>query len=562
MRLCLCLGVAVLAGCGPKAGKGTGAGAVKAAEDPWPAAVAALKKETTAGGLSRVLADASARAAGEARFSPESLSPEAEAGLTGLARLTEDDLRAIRSAGFAPLDGHYLAECLYLRDCVRALELDGLPPAEQARRAFAWVCRQVVPEPWAGAARSGGPVQVYPPVPPTYVLRRGSGSGLERAFVFLGLCQQLGLDGVLVGPADAANKGWAAGDAAPPRGPFTAVGARAGTELVLFDPWAGEPLPADAKPGVPFLSPPLSALAPRLKKVEDGLRPDTGVRLVVDLPAQVKAFADATKTAPQVWNPPDAFSYPRLLGAFIPPADGGASPAPDLITEYRRSQLPPGLIRFTLVPGLLADPGDPTDLGAPDAVQALQLESLGRIAGQFLTDPTPRERVQRGQPDAVRVLVALRDENQKGLERLRTDRERESALRDWVKQARDRSRAIATARDRNPEARAAAEAEFRKFWAETARAWAVLVDLAVAETATAEATFHLALAKHEQAERQQGRADRANSDASRRQAADAWAEARGWWDRYATVAGTLSKAFPGRAGHVKRLADRAVKMTG
>jgi hypothetical protein len=421
--------------------------------------------------------------------------------------------------------------------------------------------------------------------------------------VLLALCQQLGLDAVLVGPPAAADQGWTA-DASPkpgqpPRGPFWAVGVRAGGDLRLYDPWAGQPLPgpdgngvltlaqavanpdlakpagasADAvKASVPFLGVPLPALAPRLKRLEAGLAADTGVRLFADLPDRVKAFADAAKVSPKVWNPPgDPFAYPRVLAGFIPPADGGQSPLPTLMAEYRASQLPAGLIRFAFVPGLLPDPSDPADVGAPDAVQQLQLECINRIGGQFLTDPTPRERVQRGQPDAVAGLVALRDEYQKGQERLRTDRDREARTAEWVKEARERGRKLAAARDRNPAALAEAEQGFQKFWADTRRVSTALVDLAVADTGAGEATYLLALAKHEQAERAQGRADRlaadpkpraGDLDAARGKAADAWAEARGWWGRYAPFADAQNKAFPGRADHARRLADRAAARAG
>ena len=576
-------------GCGTRATKGTaGAATRQAVEDPWPAAAAAVRKELTPGGIGRVLGDLTSASTVEPKFSPDALPPADEPALKAVARLTDDDLKGLRSPGYSGLDPHHINECLYLRDAARTLELDGLPPAEQAGRAFAWVCRQVVLQPWVGTDRSTGGVTAYPPVPPGYVLRRGSGSGLERAYVMLALGRQLGLDVILIGPPDAADAGWQFDPAGksdqPPRGPFWAVGVRDAAEVRLFDPWRGEPfagpdgkgnltlaeavgnpdlarlagVPAErVKASVPFLAASLPSLAPRLKRLEAELKADAGVRLFVDLPAAVKGFADATKTAAKVWNPPaDPWAFGRVLGGFVPPADGGNAPDPTLLDKYRISQLPPGVIRFGFAPGLLPDPANPADLGAPDAVTLLQTESVNRVGGQFLLDPTPRERLQRGQPEAVRALVGLRDEYAKAQERVRTDRDREALVRQWVTQARERSRVVAVARDRNPAALVTAEGEFQKFWQDTRVAWQVLVDLAVAETGVTEATFLLALAKHEQAVREQGRADRQPADDSRRRAADAWAEARGWWDRCLPLL-EAGKGSSARAAHARRLADRA-----
>ncbi len=583
LPLLVVVGLVGAAGCGTRASKGTTGPAAKAAEDPWPAAVTALRKESTPGGLARVLGELSAAAGGDAKFAPEAVPPSAEAALKDLARLTDDDLKAIRPAGYSALDPHYLAECLYLRDIARTLDATGLPPDQKARRAFDWVCRQVVLAPASLPGRG-----VFPPAPPTLVLRRGAGSGLERAYVLLALGQQVGVNFALIGPADAADKTWQFDPAPqpnqPPRGPFWAVGVPTGGGVLLFDPWRNVPftkpdnpapvtlaeavadpalaagVPADrVKASVPFLSVPLSALAPRLKRLEAELKADAP-RLFVDLPAAAKAFADRTKSAPQVWNPPgDLFSYPRALAGFTPVADGGTLADPNLPLLFKRSQVPDSLMQAGFAPGLATTP---TDLGAPDAVQQLQAVSLGQFAEQFLVDPSPRERTQRGQPEAVRQLVALRDDFLKGQERLRTDRDREAVVREWVGEARERCRKLAAARDRNPAALADAQAAFQKFWQDSRRAWAVLVDVAVTDAGAAEATFLLALVRHEQAEREQVKVARQPTADGRRTAADAWAEARGWWARYEPFADAQDKAFPGRAAHARRLAAEAAGKGG
>ena len=75
--------------------------------------------------------------------------------------------------------------------------LPGLSPEQQADLAFAWVCRQVYLNPWL---INPGDRILAAALPPAYVLRRGSGSALERMYVFLALLQQMGLDGCLIGP--------------------------------------------------------------------------------------------------------------------------------------------------------------------------------------------------------------------------------------------------------------------------------------------------------------------------------------------------------------------------
>src|SRR5262249_43332740 len=138
----------------------------------------------------------------------------------------------------------------YLRDAAKSLNLTGLPPEKQAEYAFAWVCRQVYLHPWLRAL--GGNTFEPTALPPTAVLRRGFGSGLERMYVFLALLQHLGLDGCRVGPPDAAKIHVRLSEAEVkyptvglpvPRGPFWAVGVRVGNDVRLFDPWRSEPFP-------------------------------------------------------------------------------------------------------------------------------------------------------------------------------------------------------------------------------------------------------------------------------------------------------------------------------
>src|SRR5262249_51798638 len=128
-------------------------------------------------------------------FTPESL-----AAVAALVPLSPADREELSGAAFSLHAPAYVADCFYLRDPAKSLGLTGLPSEKQADYGFAWVCRQVYLHPWV---RTHGPQQLEPTaLPPTAVLRRGFGSGLERMYVFLALLQQLGLDACLVGPPD------------------------------------------------------------------------------------------------------------------------------------------------------------------------------------------------------------------------------------------------------------------------------------------------------------------------------------------------------------------------
>src|SRR5262249_4417642 len=55
--------------------------------------------------------------------------------------LTADELAEVESPSLRTGDAHYLDECLLLRDVVKSMEIDDLPPAQRARHLFAWTMR-------------------------------------------------------------------------------------------------------------------------------------------------------------------------------------------------------------------------------------------------------------------------------------------------------------------------------------------------------------------------------------------------------------------------------------
>jgi hypothetical protein len=583
--LLLAGGVALLggSGCGPNTGtKSSGTAAAEAAADPWPKFVSAVRNTPDSKGARGAVADL---AGGLTRAAGEQAKAADPAGLEAVAvglKLTDAERIALGGAEFTPLDANHLSECLYLLDAANALGVTPAdPPAVRADAAFRFVCRQVVLHP--------ATIQnlLLPPVPPTYVLARGWGSGLERATVFVALCRQLDLDAYFVGPPAAADQSWThpgpAAQGQPPKGPFWAVGVRATDGVLVYDPWRGAAVPGkaagrpatlaelradpavcpwladkaapwdvtadDIKASGLFLSPPLSALSPRMGRMQDKLKDGVGVRLAVDWAAAVKAAEAVAGGAPVGgWNPKgDKFTPVRVLGSFLPLEQGGqdATPSKDSVSaQYDYARLP--------IDRVLRTPLAVTSGEAQSTLRGLAEFSF-RTA--FLTPPTPREKVQRGQYNAaVEHLVKRRDEYEK-LRRGQAEGAGES-LDPWYQSLNDTFNKATRARGSGEEA--AAREEVDKFVRGSGRQLDRVVGEMVAESGVAEATYLLALAAHEQAEAAEVAAAREGAAADARKAATGrWAKAAGGWRKYAEYAAGQEASFPGRKANADALAARA-----
>jgi hypothetical protein len=204
----LFVGLVLMSGC-MRQPKVTGDSNKEATEgkDPWDEVGKRLKKENDLAACKSAINQLRRGLSERVKEFPQppGLAPEAEKSLSQLVRLTPTDLAELRPASFTNLDEIYLADCLYLRDAARAMEIAGLSPTRRAEVGFAWVCRQVYPNPWViDSGQQAG--QYVPAVPPTFILGRGYGSGLERAYVFLALLQQMNLDACLIGPPDAGTR--------------------------------------------------------------------------------------------------------------------------------------------------------------------------------------------------------------------------------------------------------------------------------------------------------------------------------------------------------------------
>src|SRR5579875_3671275 len=267
---------------------------------------------------------------------PPALSPEQKNWLHTNFHLSEEEIREVESSHYTRLDSHHLFLCFLMRDAADALKIKGVrskaggltvseKPLDQVVRAFDWVMRQVRLRPDQSEIS-----------PPSFVLRRGWGTALERALVFLALLEQIGepdapqpeLLGFLLETPD--GKGgmnlWTCG---------VVIGNS--KDVYLFDPNLGLPLPGPNGEGVATLAQarekgeilaqlnvgeknrypvtkeqaqaaqaqlvcPLSALAPRMRHLQEKLlAPAVRVRLAGDAPKdaeRIKAACSAGAAKP------------------------------------------------------------------------------------------------------------------------------------------------------------------------------------------------------------------------------------------------------------------------
>ena len=281
--------------------------------------------------------------------------------------LSDDELAEVGAENFTLLDGYHLDGAFLLHDAAtHALEPEevggDLPtptPLERATAAFAWVVREV---------RLADPTAVDP-APSQFVLRRGSGTPLERGLVYLDLLNQLG-----TADDEAAPKPGQAESPPPflgclvfcrdksteaPRLWACGVVLNGGPDVYLFDPRLGLPLPGANGKGVATLADvgkdasllkqldmdaahpydvtaeqartaelqlvcSLSSLAPRMAHLQKKLLPPVRVSLSQDVSGELQVLKNAaakmegTKPPVKVWT-----EGTGLLRRFLPPDEGG-----------------------------------------------------------------------------------------------------------------------------------------------------------------------------------------------------------------------------------------------
>ncbi|MFO0937960.1 MAG: hypothetical protein U0798_15770 [Gemmataceae bacterium] len=618
IRITFCLGLAGLValsqGCGRDRSSRTTQKQETIKVDPWEKVVLAFGKLNTLqiAEIRRSMEQLNSEIANvdDASLRPSGLTAEQEATYQKLfPGMTSADWPEITSSSFTKLDPTYLYECLFFREAVQSLELNGLPPAEQARLTFNWVCRLMYLNPVIADMQNQK--MLMPPSPPGYALRRGWGSGLERAFVFLAACQQAGLEPCLIGPPGMSDKLWsnqAAGTTltAGANGPFWGVGVRVGKDIHVFNPWKGEAakgpkgtiatlaqlkanpdlvkswytgeagsLTADVvKSSEPYLALPNSAMARRWDLFEKKL--GTGLNLFVDPVALQASYGADVK----FWCPSDPFDYIRSLSSFLPVEDGGRDQrvsAQRFLTIYRLSFFPRSLFQV------------PPELTNNEAVVRLVTQSSSIYATAFLEGITPRERIERGQFfEVTKDLVEKENRFAAAVQRSVTQQSNIDQVRRFsslLNEAFEKFTNDAKKSQGNPVVIAQGQQAIEQLLKENTASYQMLLDSMVGRPSAAEAMYLLACCKQELAERFQARADRVialakaaesdphsdpakleearkNAEIVSQKARDAWAGTSEWWARYESVRELQGRSFPGRDIHAKMLAERAANPNG
>jgi hypothetical protein len=519
------------------------------------------------------------------------LPPDQAERLRGLFGLDPGELDEIRGGNYTPLDGHYLDHCFLLRDAARSLDLKGLPngpdgkplrPAalDRASAAFAWVTRQV------------RLAAIGEQVPPAFALRRGWGSALERATVFLDLLDQLNPpeqpDGaaaeflgclVLCPGKDGKPRPWACG---------VVVGA--GPEVYLFDPRLGLPLPGPKGQGVATLAEvgkdpallaqltvdgkhpydvtaeqakaarlqlyrPLSALAPRMRPLQEQLLgPALPVRLAADAEKDLERLRAAARAQGlkdgevEVWK-----EGTKLLRNFLPPEEGGVDGPhpiplralsgfttqddPTVVQVQRRQLFTLELVPWASYPRQFRDPARfRFDVGLGER---LHTQFAGPFVAAVLEPNQPRDLLLRGRfTPATRKLVEEQEVWPEVQRRRAAAEDLDKRVGEWTDRALSGYAAQLRARG-DPAALAAANQQVADVWKESEPIM-VLLQGSMAGPRSAELVYQLGLCMHERAERLQARLDllarapgAAAGKAEAERAREAWKDALRWWNTYA-----------------------------
>ena len=387
---------------------------------------------------------------------PAPLGKEESDTLRDQFALDPSDLAEVQSSVFTVLDAQHLQTCMLFRDAIRSLRIEDRSPLEKAKAGFDWVVRQVGIEERPGDS-----------FPPNFVLRRGWGTALERAFVFMAVLEQLGLEGCMVAvPATPQEQD---------RMSYWIPGVLIEKEIHLFDTRLGLPLPGPKGEGVTTLtqvraqpeilkdlsanpklaydvSPDqlkkvellvacsLPAMSPRMKYLHEVLSPADGIKLWGDPVGSLKRFEQALGPSKQSgsrvrgWNQPGDINTPvRIVRYFLPQSDGGLDSSgrrdraiAALLVPWRlypndlkRLEGEPGM----RLQGLFGNPYPIFTLEAKMPKASLQSwlpglydPATGGASSQKASDLVERERMPRDLmlhgrvEEATNVLITIRDE--------------------------------------------------------------------------------------------------------------------------------------------------------
>jgi hypothetical protein len=574
--------------------KNTASGPGRVEEDNLAAARQTLARQTDLTTCRGALGQINSELGENPQRRPPSLAQEQKDWLREQVGLDPNELAEIDGGNYTQLDGQHLDRCFLLRDVARGLEVKGVRAAngatiheaglDLAARAFAWVGREVRLREHDGEA-----------VPPAFVLRRGWGTPLERALVFLALLEQLGdlsaprqelLGCLLYLPGDAGGERfWACG-----------VVAGDGKDLHLFDPRLGLPISGpkgiatlaevrrqpeilaaltidkhlydvtaeQARTARARLACSLSGLSPRMRYLQDELlAPAVRVRLAADTRAGLERVQTACAAGAEKQPRVEVLrSSPGLLRRFLPPEEGGVDQgamvaAGNAQRATHKDLFALELVPWTAMPTLFLDPKRfPANIELGQRIRTL-------FARPFIISAQEpghaRDLLLRGRySSAITELVNEQEhwrEQQKQRANARDLDRRTSA---W---AEDAIRAYAAQLRAQP----GADEQVKALWGERQVAPVVLLlNSAIAAARNPEITYLLGLCMQEQAEQVQARLDlQARTPGTTQHPSDvekareAWVDARNTWKRY-------GEDYP--AGNervaVRRLRGRAEAMLG
>jgi hypothetical protein len=296
---------------------------------------------------------------------------------------------------------------------------------------------------------------------------------------------------------------------------------------------------------------PLSALAPRMRHLEEALLPPAvRVRLAVDVRGDAERLRKAAGPDAPLVAFQDPFAVGRetdgagLLRRFLPTEEGGTDASKPI---NRRGAFEAALVPLEALPPLFADPDKfPPNVGLGGLLHN-RFESF--FTDSVLQPGRPRDNMLRGHFDkAAPALVDEKDLFQRRQGLTAREENLEERVNEWVdKQAlpayQDYQKAVEDLKRHRGDAQAAAVAQAERRIAEV---WGgkeavparILIDAAAAGPRLAEITWLLALCKHEQAEQPQARIDAARRRGAAPDAADveaaaaAWPDAVVWWRAY------------------------------
>lgn len=597
--LALILAAGLLAGCSgnnPRSSArtkaGTASSASRAVDDPLDAVHDLLRKSNDLDACRAAIQQLNQHLQRPGVERPRALSQEERALLSSQFGLDEAELTEVSSPTFTSLDVRHLELSLLLHDAIRALHIDRATPLQQATAGLDWIVRQVHLREGSGTA-----------LPPYLVLRIGFGTALERAMIFVELLDQLGIDSCMIGLA--------ANQSGQPSLQYWIPGALIDKQIYLFDTRLGLPLPGPNGRGVATLAQvrqdptilraltvdaknapydvtpeqvkqaevhvacSLSALAPRMRYLQDFLAPTEKVPLGVDPIGEWQRFQEACQAPPlkgiplRVWNVPGDPNTPiRVLRLFLPVEEGGID------QTHRREQIIRQLIPWNALPAQVRElPGEPGQrlqqifstpfvMWATEPRMKKELWSMWvpgiaetgpanmpseRKTSEFaMRERLPRDLVLHGRYDeATGLLVAIHDELHRQI-RLRDDPDVEKRVEQWKTMALAIYSALIKAQqgarggagnDASTLSVAEAQQSVTKLW-EASRDVHVLVQGAAAVPMLTQVEYLLALCKQEQAEQIQGRNDRLREAGKSvppdgvKAAEDAWASALGWWETF------------------------------